>query len=123
MSSEDCVSNHTSVREVTFFSGEMYLTVRSGRVNTDTVNSYRGRNIKRLEKRTGLNIMKKITSVLLGLSLTLATAGLSLAAQTAAAPADNSTPVAKKHVKKNKKTTKSTAATPVTPATVAPTAK
>ena len=67
--------------------------------------------------------MKKITSVLLGLSLTLATAGLSLAAQTAAAPADNSAPVAKKHVKKNKKTTKSTAATPATPATAAPAAK
>ena len=45
--------------------------------------------------------MKKITSVLLGLSLTLATAGLSLAAQTAAPATGNSTPVAKKHVKKN----------------------
>jgi hypothetical protein len=61
--------------------------------------------------------MKKMTSVLLGLSLTLATAGLSLAAQTTAAPATGSTaPVAKKHVKKNKKANKSTAVTPSTPA-------
>ena len=56
--------------------------------------------------------MKKITSVLLGLSLTLATAGLSLAAQTAA-PATGSTPapVAKKHVEKNKKANKTAAST------------
>jgi hypothetical protein len=68
--------------------------------------------------------MTKITAVLLGLSLTLATAGLSLAGQTTPAPADSSAPVAKKHVKKTKKTaTKSTAATPAastTPATPAP---
>jgi hypothetical protein len=63
--------------------------------------------------------MKKISAVLLGLSLTLATAGLSLAAQTAA-PADNSTPATtKKHVKKNKKAAKTAAATPATPATPA----
>jgi len=65
--------------------------------------------------------MKKITSVLLGLSLTLATAGLSLAAQTAAPATGNSAPVAKKHVKKNKKAAKSTEATPA--ATPAPAAK
>jgi len=58
--------------------------------------------------------MTKITAVLLGISLTLATAGLSLAGQaTTPAPADSSAPVAKKHVKKNKKAaTKSTATTP-----------
>ena len=61
--------------------------------------------------------MTKITAVLLGFSLTLATAGLSLAGQATPAPADSSAPVAKKHVKKTKKTaTKSTAATPATPA-------
>jgi len=53
----------------------------------------------------------------MGLSLTLATAGLSLAGQTTPAPADSSAPVAKKHVKKNKKAAaKSTAATPAAPA-------
>jgi len=61
--------------------------------------------------------MTKITAVLLGLSLTLATAGLSLAGQTTPAPADSSAPVAKKHVKKNKKAaTKGAATTPATPA-------
>ena len=62
--------------------------------------------------------MTKITAVLLGLSLTLATAGLSLAGQTTPAPADSSAPAAKKHVKKNKKAaaTKNTSATPATPA-------
>jgi hypothetical protein len=64
--------------------------------------------------------MKKITSVVLGLSLALATAGLSLAKQTAPAPADSSAPVAKKHVKKNKKAAKSsTAGTHSTPAPAA----
>jgi hypothetical protein len=63
--------------------------------------------------------MKKISAALLGLSLTLATAGLSLAAQ---APTDNSTPATttKKHVKKNKKAAaKTDAAKPATPATPA----
>jgi hypothetical protein len=65
--------------------------------------------------------MKKITSVVLGLSLALATAGLSLAGQAAQAPADNSAPAAKKHVKKTKKSAKSTtAATPATSSTPAP---
>jgi hypothetical protein len=66
--------------------------------------------------------MKKISAVLLGLSLTLATAGLSLAAQAAAAPTDNSTPATtKKHVKKNKKAAaKTDAAKPATSATPAP---
>jgi hypothetical protein len=72
------------------------------------------------QKGPDKNIMKKITSVLLGLSLTLATAGLSLAAQTAA-PATGSTPapVAKKHVKKNKKANKTAASTSSTPAPAA----
>ncbi|HEX4274452.1 MAG TPA: hypothetical protein VHZ74_03805 [Bryobacteraceae bacterium] len=59
--------------------------------------------------------MKKITSAVLGLSLTLAVAGLSFAAQATPAPAaaNNSAPVAKKHVKKNKKAVKgTTSATP-----------
>jgi hypothetical protein len=63
--------------------------------------------------------MKNITSVLLGLSLTLATAGLSLAAQTAAPATGNSAPVAKKHVKKNKKANKTAESTPATPAPAA----
>lgn len=68
--------------------------------------------------------MKKITSVLLGLSLTLAAAGLSFAAQTAAPATGSSTPVAKKHVKKNKKAAKSTEATPAAASTpAAPAAK
>lgn len=69
--------------------------------------------------------MTKITALVLGLSLTLATAGLSLAGQATPAPADSSAPVAKKHVKKNKKAsaTKGTAATPATPATPAAPAK
>jgi hypothetical protein len=68
--------------------------------------------------------MTKITAVLLGLTLTLATAGLSLAGQATPAPADGSAPVAKKHVKKNKKAAaKSTATTPATPATPAAPAK
>jgi hypothetical protein len=58
--------------------------------------------------------MTKITAVLLGVSLTLATAGLSLAGQTTPAPADSSAPTAKKHVKKNKKA--STKANPAAPA-------
>lgn len=66
--------------------------------------------------------MTKISSILLGLSLTLATAGLSLGAQTTGAPADASAPVAKRHVKKNKKAVKSTAATPATTATAPPAA-
>jgi hypothetical protein len=60
--------------------------------------------------------MTKITAVLLGLSLTLATAGLSLAGQTTPAPADSSAPVAKKHVKNKKAATKGAATTPATPA-------
>ena len=65
--------------------------------------------------------MKKISAVFLGLSLTLATAGLSLAAQAASTPANGTTPAttAKKHVKKNKKANKSTEATPATSATPA----
>jgi hypothetical protein len=62
--------------------------------------------------------MKKISAVLLGLSLTLATAGMSFAAQAAATPTDNSTPTVKKH-KKHKKATKDVAATPATPASAA----
>lgn len=51
--------------------------------------------------------MKKITSAVLGFSLALATAGLSLAAQTTNAPANsNSATTTKKHVKKNKKANK-----------------
>ena len=46
--------------------------------------------------------MKKITAVLFGLSLTLATAGLSFAAQTPATPA-NKTTATKKHMKHHKK--------------------
>ena len=67
--------------------------------------------------------MKKISAVLLGLSLTLATAGVSLAAQAATAPTDNSTPATttKKHVKKNKKAAaKTDAAKPAASATPAP---
>lgn len=63
--------------------------------------------------------MKKITSAILGLSLTLAAAGLSFAGQTAPAPADSSAPVAKKHVKKNKKAAKAANTTPSTPAPAA----
>jgi len=67
--------------------------------------------------------MKKITSAVLGISLVLATAGLSLAGQTTApASTDSTAPVAKKHVKKNKKAARS-AATPATPATPAPASK
>ena len=68
--------------------------------------------------------MKTITSTLLGLSLTLALAGLTFAAQTAPAPpaTNNQAPVAKKHVKKNKKAVKSAAA-PATAATPAPASK
>jgi hypothetical protein len=57
--------------------------------------------------------MKKISAVLLGLSLTLATAGMSFAAQ-----ADNSAPTVKKH-KKHKKANKDVAA-PAIAATPAP---
>jgi hypothetical protein len=63
--------------------------------------------------------MKTITSAVLGLSLILATAGLSLAAQAPATPAPGATtnaPVAKKHVKKHKKADKSTAVTTPAPA-------
>jgi hypothetical protein len=61
--------------------------------------------------------MKTITSAVLGLSMTLAAAGLSFAAQAPApAPAANTAtstaPVAKKHVKKIKKAPKGTAETP-----------
>jgi uncharacterized protein YxeA len=63
--------------------------------------------------------MKKISAVLLGLSLTLATAGMSFAAQAAATPTDNSTPTVKKHVKKHKKANKGVV-TPATAATAAP---
>jgi hypothetical protein len=121
MSGKECVSKHTYVFPATFSFGEPYLTGLSGRVNNAAVNRYRGEKQSASQKRNRINIMKKITSVLLGLSLTLATAGLSLAAQTPAAPADNGAPVAKKHVKKNKKAAKSTATTPATPAP--PTAK
>jgi len=68
--------------------------------------------------------MKKITSAVLGLSLTLASAGLTFAAQTAApATTDNTAPVAKKHVKKSKKSAKSTAAPAATPASPAAASK
>jgi hypothetical protein len=60
--------------------------------------------------------MKTITSAVLGLSLTLASAGLTFAAQNAPAGTDNNAPVAKKHVKKNKKGTKNGAAPATTPA-------
>jgi uncharacterized protein YxeA len=60
--------------------------------------------------------MKKISAVLLGLSLTLATAGMSFAAQAAATPTDSSAPTVKKHVKKHKKANKDVTATPATPA-------
>ena len=64
--------------------------------------------------------MKKISAVLLGLSLTLATAGMSFAAQATATPTDGSAPTVKKHVKRHKKANKDVAATPATPATPAP---
>lgn len=60
--------------------------------------------------------MKKITSAILGLSLTLAAAGISFA-QAPAAPAastDSTATTTKKHVKKNKK--KAAAGTMATPA-------
>jgi hypothetical protein len=63
--------------------------------------------------------MKTITSAVLGLSLILATAGLTMAAQAPAVPAPGATtnaPVAKKHVKKHKKAEKSTAVTNAAPA-------
>ena len=68
--------------------------------------------------------MKTITSTVLGLSLTLASAGFIFAGQTAPAPSttDNSAPVAKKHVKKNKKAVKNGNA-PATAATPAPATK
>jgi hypothetical protein len=60
--------------------------------------------------------MKKMTSAILGLSLTLATAGLTFAAQDAkpadangSAPATTTT-TTKKHVKKHKKAANQTAA-------------
>jgi len=62
--------------------------------------------------------MKKIFSAVLGLSLTLATAGLTFAAQAPAttAPAASTAKMAKKHVKKTKKA-KTSASTPAaTPA-------
>jgi hypothetical protein len=65
--------------------------------------------------------MKTITSAVLGLSLTLASAGLTFA-QTAPAATDNPAPVAKKHVKKTKKTVKSSSATASNTATPAPAA-
>jgi hypothetical protein len=70
-------------------------------------------------KRKRINTMKTITSAVLGLSLTLATAGLSLAAQAPTAPAPvtgSNAPVAKKHVKKHKKAEKNTAVTATAPA-------
>lgn len=65
-------------------------------------------------KGTGQNIMKKITSTVFGLSLALATVGLTFA-QVTPAPADGNTkaPATAKHVKKHKKAVKdSTAAAP-----------
>ena len=65
-------------------------------------------------KRNPIITMKKITAAVLGLSLTLATAGLTFAAQDAkpantngSAPATTTT---KKHVKKHKKAANQTAA-------------
>lgn len=66
--------------------------------------------------------MKKIASAVLGLSLTLATAGLSLAAQNTASTPANTTgstatnTTAKKHVKHTKKANKSAATNTATPA-------
>ena len=63
--------------------------------------------MSRLEKESDKK-MKTLTSAVLGLSLTLAAAGLSFAAQApattpAADAAPSTAPTAKKHVKKNKK--------------------
>ncbi|HTA42174.1 MAG TPA: hypothetical protein VK789_06995 [Bryobacteraceae bacterium] len=68
--------------------------------------------------------MRKITSAVLGLTFTLATAGLTLAAQApASTPSGNTTsstaPTAKKHVKHNKKSAKNATASPSTAATPA----
>ncbi|MDP9053053.1 MAG: hypothetical protein M3N93_01930 [Acidobacteriota bacterium] len=60
--------------------------------------------------------MKKITSAVLGLSLTLVAAGLSFAQTAAPAATDTTAPVAKKHVKKHKKAAKSAAAPAATTA-------
>lgn len=68
--------------------------------------------------------MKKITSAVLGLSLSLAVAGISFAQTTAAqTPSKDSKDTmaaapAKKHVKKHKKSSTVTAAQPTAPATV-----
>lgn len=80
-------------------------------VNNRRVSQYRGLEATNNLERKGTITMKKITSGILGLSLTLATAGLMLAAQAPApAPAGNTapaaTPTAKKHVKHSKKSVK-----------------
>ena len=115
-----------SVSSGTFFLGEPYLTAGSGPVNNAFVNQYRGRKQTASQKKEkGHKTMRKIFAVIFGLSL--ATAGLSIAAQApapAATPAGNNaaaTTTTRKHVKKNKKAAKpaETAATPATPAPAA----
>jgi hypothetical protein len=86
------------------------------------------RNPKRecLEKETDLNIMKKLTSALLGLTLSLAVAGISFAQTPAPAPAapaakDNGSAMNATTKKKSKKKAnhKAAATTPAAPATTA----
>ena len=87
------------------------------------------RNPKRecLEKETDLNIMKKLTSAILGLTLSLAVAGISFAqtpapATSAPAAKDNGSAVSAAAKKKSKKKfSKKAAAT--TPASTTTTAK
>jgi hypothetical protein len=116
---EESVSNRVPCMFGYILNPETNLTGHSGQVNDGSVNRYRGKKEPR-QKGTGQNIMKKITSAVLGLSLTLATAGLTFAAQAAPSPAatDKATPapVAKKHVKKHKKEAAAPATASTTPA-------
>jgi hypothetical protein len=66
---------------------------------------------ERLVEKESDKTMKKIASVVIGLSLTVAAAGVSFAAQTAGTPANSSTTAAKKHVKNHKKANKGAATT------------
>lgn len=78
-----------------------------------------------LEKETDLNIMKKLTSAILGITLSLAVAGISFAqtpAPTTSAPAakDNGSALSATKKKSKKKASRKVAATaPAAPATTA----
>ncbi len=101
--------------------GESDLIARSGLVNNRRVNHYRGENDAASKKESDKK-MKKLTSAVLGLSLTLAAAGLTFAAQApATTPAQTAAPAtaptAKKHVKKTKKSKPASDAPAATPAT------